>query len=833
MIEKERMRIKLVEIEELLSQNHYNQSINRSLDLLANIFLDLYKEFLLNTSPNKKEKLLEVEKKINPSKSLVQFTSGQIIQLIKEAKVLDHYKDKDEHGILRGNLFLISNLRNKCEHHGYKATESEASLMKSYVQVILEVFDINVDELLQEIEDEQSKAKTILKLKTNNLPRPEYIEFIGRKEKIDVVLEHLGPKGRSYIISIDGIGGVGKSALALEVAYLCLNKKLFDSIIWVSAKTERLGVVGVQTLTPNIKSLDDLLNIILEEFGNKAAIENFKMEKKKKLVYEYLSNITALLIIDNFETITDKNIDDFLKDIPTPSKILMTSRKRMGEVERVITLEEFSLVETEQFLESEFTAKKISFPEFRKYSDDIHKITGGIPLALKMTIAWIINEGLSIEKVKAKLQSQDSDILSFCFDENFEKHMDFNTRRVFCVFPIFNSEPTLELLKAATRLNEDQLNKSIATLLNLSIIFEIETEDENQIDNQYGMLPLTMMYAHQKLTEQRGLDQEARKALSVYLELNQQTQEATEQLDLALHEVGGQTPKGRMAAQLANLGLANFQRGNYEEAVNLCERALRTAPRLSYSYQIYASIERLQGNYTKSDELFKKAAELNPRNHVIWSSWGMLKADCGELVEARKMLKKAQKLNPDNPSIKQQLAVVQSKLGHFNESVELAMKNIIIPPSTKKERMINSITMTSLAETYWKWGMRIQKNNVNKALGTYFEGLNYIIENFQNCYQNNYKLIYGMKKLRRAIGIIYRKLGKYEKAEEFFNDVLYRRSKLFRNEIKFNSNIEFDRVLNFKYWKKLKKMNELAIKSFEKYDDTRFLRFAGDYKFSL
>ncbi|MCE7743827.1 MAG: tetratricopeptide repeat protein [Candidatus Heimdallarchaeota archaeon] len=833
MIEKEDIRIKLVEIEKLLNQNHYNQSINRSLDLLANILLDLYKEFLLKAMPSKKEKLLEIEKKINQSKSLAQFTSGQIIQLVKDSKVLDHYKEKDEHGILRGNLFLISNLRNKCEHHGYKATESEASLMKSYIQVILESLDFNIDELLQEIDDEQSKAKTILKLKTNNLPRPEYIEFIGRTEKIDVVLAQLGPKGRSYIISIDGIGGVGKSALALEIAYLCLNKKLFDSIIWVSAKTERLGVVGVKTLTPNIKSLDDLLNIILEEFGNKDAIENFKVERKKELVYEYLSNITVLLIIDNFETITDKNIDDFLKDMPIPSKILMTSRKRMGEVERVIPLEEFSLIETEQFLKSEFTAKKISYPDFKKYSDDIHRITGGIPLALKMTIAWIINEGLSIENIKAKLQSQDSDILSFCFDENFEKHMDFHTRRVFCVFPIFNSEPTMELLKASTKLNEDQLNKSIATLLNLSLIFEIETEDDNHMDNQYGMLPLTMMYAHQKLTEQRGLDQEARKALSEYLELNQQTQEATEQLDLALHEVGGQSPKGRMAAQLANLGLANFQRGNYEEAVNLCERALRTDPKLSYSYQIYASIERLQGNYTKSDELFKKAAELNPRNHVIWSSWGMLKADCGDLVEARKMLKKAQKMNPNNPFIKQQLAVVQSKLGHFNESVELAKKNIIIPPSSKKERMINTVTMTSLAETYWKWGMRIQNKSINKALGTYFIGLNYIIENFQNCYQNNYKLIYGMKKLRRAIGIIYRKLRNYEKAEEFFNNSLYKRSKLFRKEIRFNSNVEFDRVLNFNKWEKYKEMKDLAIESFEKYSDSRFLEFTGDYKFVL
>ena len=50
---------------------------------------------------------------------------------------------------------------------------------------------------------------------------PPRSEFIGREEAKALVHEAL--RSRSYLISIDGIGGIGKTSLALEVAYECLQ----------------------------------------------------------------------------------------------------------------------------------------------------------------------------------------------------------------------------------------------------------------------------------------------------------------------------------------------------------------------------------------------------------------------------------------------------------------------------------------------------------------------------------------------------------------------------------------------------------------------------------
>jgi len=67
-----------------------------------------------------------------------------------------------------------------------------------------------------------------------SLPRRPY--FVGREGEINAILQSLQPNSRTFIIGIEGIGGVGKSTLATEVSYRCIENDLFESVIWISAK---------------------------------------------------------------------------------------------------------------------------------------------------------------------------------------------------------------------------------------------------------------------------------------------------------------------------------------------------------------------------------------------------------------------------------------------------------------------------------------------------------------------------------------------------------------------------------------------------------------------
>ena len=81
-----------------------------------------------------------------------------------------------------------------------------------------------------------------------NLPRRSY--FVGREEEVRTVLESLQPNSRTFIVGIEGIGGVGKSALAIEVSYLCVENDLFESVIWISAKETVLTLHGIEPIIP-------------------------------------------------------------------------------------------------------------------------------------------------------------------------------------------------------------------------------------------------------------------------------------------------------------------------------------------------------------------------------------------------------------------------------------------------------------------------------------------------------------------------------------------------------------------------------------------------------
>src|SRR5687768_8228019 len=58
-------------------------------------------------------------------------------------------------------------------------------------------------------------------LPRHNLPPRDYEQFVGRQKELADVRRLLQPypKSRYHLVTIDGIGGIGKSALALETAY--------------------------------------------------------------------------------------------------------------------------------------------------------------------------------------------------------------------------------------------------------------------------------------------------------------------------------------------------------------------------------------------------------------------------------------------------------------------------------------------------------------------------------------------------------------------------------------------------------------------------------------
>ncbi len=127
--------------------------------------------------------------------------------------------------------------------------------------------------------------------------------FYGRSKELADIAKFLAPEDRSWGIAIDGPGGMGKTALALEAAHRA-PAELYPLKLWVSAKNRELRPEGEQRLHDH--KVDDF-HALLNELGlalGRDDIPKARPEDRPGLIRHALSGRRALLVLDNLESCT-------------------------------------------------------------------------------------------------------------------------------------------------------------------------------------------------------------------------------------------------------------------------------------------------------------------------------------------------------------------------------------------------------------------------------------------------------------------------------------------------------------------------------------------------
>ncbi|MFC1865711.1 NB-ARC domain-containing protein [Chloroflexota bacterium] len=167
---------------------------------------------------------------------------------------------------------------------------------------------------------------------THNLPPAEFDEtgFIGRRKERQGLNKFLRSDHR--VITIVGEGGIGKTALALRVCNDLLEEdsNLFERIVWISLKTRYLTPEGIREIKNAIDSIGYLIQSITKIFSSEP--NNDQMSLGWDGIIEQMKHTKILLVIDNLETLGDE-IRDLALEIPSGSKLLLTSRVGLGEIE--------------------------------------------------------------------------------------------------------------------------------------------------------------------------------------------------------------------------------------------------------------------------------------------------------------------------------------------------------------------------------------------------------------------------------------------------------------------------------------------------------------------
>jgi nucleoside-triphosphatase THEP1 len=226
--------------------------------------------------------------------------------------------------------------------------------------------------------------------KVSNLPSQGYRELLGRKHYIDSIVDALRDSYGRRVVSIDGLGGIGKTALAREVAENSLSQG-FEEVVWLTAAIRE----GSEQMT-----FETVLDGIARQLHEPSLLK-LQGETRINKTREILNSKRILIVLDNMETAKEPQnlITDKLFSILGSSKAIVTSRHRFRNIENDICSFHIGGVSKEIALQLvKDTAIEKNMPTVLEVSEDelepIIDATGNLdagysPMALKFMVGQL------------------------------------------------------------------------------------------------------------------------------------------------------------------------------------------------------------------------------------------------------------------------------------------------------------------------------------------------------------------------------------------------------------------------------------------------------------
>lgn len=343
---------------------------------------------------------------------------------------------------------------------------------------------------------------------THNLPRRQHKKLVGRDHELAEIRNFLSPRHRVGVVCISGGGGVGKTALALEVAHACFEDtfsqpadECFDAIIWVTAKTVELLPAGQAQRQPTFTDLDGIYRAIADLLDLPVIFRTATRAEQHIIITRLLAETRVLLMLDNLEDVDDQELMIFLRDLPAPSKAVITTRHRIDVAVPVYlhTLDEATADELVH-LECERHHLFLSDAQVRT----LLQRTGGLPLAIIRTIGRMAWRGSNIETEIQRLDDPANEIYDFCFGKTIALIERSDAYNLFMSLAIFVTDTSREALGFVAGFDEARLRRDegLSDLEVLSLC--------HKTGDQFGLEPLTRTQALAELHTHPAFEAEAR-----------------------------------------------------------------------------------------------------------------------------------------------------------------------------------------------------------------------------------------------------------------------------------------------------------------------------------
>jgi tetratricopeptide (TPR) repeat protein len=588
-------------------------------------------------------------------------------------------------------------------------------------------------------------------LPLHNLPE-DNLYFTGREAQLQQLHQHLSA-GKQVVLTqaINGLGGVGKTQLALAYAYR--YREHYHDILWVCADTR-------ETFIASYIQLATLLNLSKREEQDQQKV----VEAVKRWLWEHKH---WLLILDNVEDLG--LVRSFLPSV-RQGAVLLTTRLQVTEpVALSLPLECLSEEEGALLLLRRAKRLKLDDPlsaasiEEQQMARAITMLLGGLPLALDQAGAYIVETGCGLagyltlyEQRHAKLlarrgnvPSEHPDSVVTTFFLAFERVKRENPAAVdllrLCAFLAPDAIPEALIINEAVQLGESlqsivedpwAFNKAIEILRCLSLIqrhaesktlsvhrlVQTVLKDAMSKDLQHTWITRCSRLLERSFPTGKELNAEQRewcKQLLPHVLLN--TAYYADQEKTALPETASLCYKA--ATYLRDGAQYGQAETLYQQALHLQEQLVGfTHPDLVDTLYGLATLYVMQGKYTEAEPLYQRALyafdQVSDAVHpdIAHPLYGLATLYCeqGRYTEAEPLFKRAlalfeQTLDPAHPDIARVLnglAILYKQQGRYVEAEPLLQRALrIFEQASDSMHPLVGYPANNLAEVYREQGL--------------------------------------------------------------------------------------------------------------------------------
>ena len=320
------------------------------------------------------------------------------------------------------------------------------------------------------------------------LPHPTYAKFFGRKKELKELLSLLDLNDRNYVISVEGPAGVGKTALvrALCETLIAQEKTVgsgdhaYRAIIWISAKRNHLTQSGIRLESRLGVRSEEIIKEISGHFVDINENNRASHLARKQIIITGLKDVPCLLILDNFESLEDGDLESFLRRIPQPSKVVITTRRRVDSSTSV-KLGPLGKAALKSVLAS--ANKRRGMQLDAETRERVLELSGGNPLGVE----WIVGQlgrGYSINILETELRDGETDLADYCVAHYLSDTAGKTQEQVLAVFallPIGLRRTVFPFMSSALDMEDIEFLDAVNDLSDNTIIQFVDPIVEYQI----------------------------------------------------------------------------------------------------------------------------------------------------------------------------------------------------------------------------------------------------------------------------------------------------------------------------------------------------------------